>query len=357
MPRDAVRTDAPDPAIPHWLHGLAVAWIAAMLWFAYAAPDAYYVAMQEDRATEWATAALFAAAAVAAIHRAGRGRRLGDLLVGAFCIVAAGEEISWGQRLLGFTPSELFLANNAQQEANLHNLVEVFGQPKWTLIAVLAAYGIAAPLLVRFVGPLQRLAGRLGFTAPPLTLVPWFCAVIGIMVLYPVRFTGEWAEALAGMLFLAAQRMSGRALALATGAVVLLALSLEAFAARTGSPGDASMACARAEASVLAETLGGAGQPASRLHRRIWTVVQDSDARVLFADALAAAGPCEDARTPGGVRRRAYFVDPWGTAYWLRIAGPPGRRTVEVYSFGPNRRRDPAGVRGDDIRVTRRPAH
>lgn len=34
----------------------------------------------------------------------------------------AGEEISWGQRLLGIDSSEFFLTHNKQQEINLHNL-------------------------------------------------------------------------------------------------------------------------------------------------------------------------------------------------------------------------------------------
>lgn len=338
--------------VPYWLHGLALAWIAAMLWFAQAAPDSYYTAMQEDRATEWATAALFACAAAPALGRAWRGRRLGDLLVGAFCIAAAGEEISWGQRLFGFTPPELFLANNIQQEANLHNLVEVFGQPKWTLIAVLAGYGLAAPLLVTHMARVRRLAMRLGFDAPPLALVPWFGTVIAVMVVYPVRFTGEWAEALAGLLFLAAQRLPGRSLAFALGGVVAVSLSLDAFTARAASPGDARIACARAEVAALADTLSRTAQPARRTHRRIWSVVRDGDARAGIAAALSAAA-CDDTSTSPGVRRRAYFVDPWGTAYWLRITGPTGRRVLEVYSFGPNRRRDPGTGRGDDILETR----
>jgi len=36
---------------------------------------------------------------------------------------AAGEEISWGQRILGIKSSEYFIENNAQGETNFHNLV------------------------------------------------------------------------------------------------------------------------------------------------------------------------------------------------------------------------------------------
>ena len=45
------------------------------------------------------------------------------LLLGLMLFFAAGEEISWGQRILGIKSSEYFKENNAQGETNLHNLV------------------------------------------------------------------------------------------------------------------------------------------------------------------------------------------------------------------------------------------
>jgi hypothetical protein len=45
------------------------------------------------------------------------------LLVALFFLFAAGEEISWGQRIFSVESSEFFKANNLQAETNLHNLV------------------------------------------------------------------------------------------------------------------------------------------------------------------------------------------------------------------------------------------
>jgi cell division protein FtsW (lipid II flippase) len=45
------------------------------------------------------------------------------ILLGLLLFFAAGEEISWGQRLLGIKSSEYFKEHNAQGETNLHNLV------------------------------------------------------------------------------------------------------------------------------------------------------------------------------------------------------------------------------------------
>lgn len=43
--------------------------------------------------------------------------------LGILLFFAAGEEISWGQRILGIQSSEFFKENNAQGETNLHNLI------------------------------------------------------------------------------------------------------------------------------------------------------------------------------------------------------------------------------------------
>ena len=40
-----------------------------------------------------------------------------------FSVFAAGEEISWGQRIFNVESSDFFQKNNAQGETNLHNLV------------------------------------------------------------------------------------------------------------------------------------------------------------------------------------------------------------------------------------------
>ena len=102
-------------------HVIAGAWIGLMLLSARLAPNEYWTAMQEDRVVEWWTALLFLGAGAIALSRAIRGRRAGDALVAVFCLAAAAEELSWGQRLIGYTPPAAFLEHNAQQEVNLHN--------------------------------------------------------------------------------------------------------------------------------------------------------------------------------------------------------------------------------------------
>ena len=83
----------------------------------------------EDSLVEWATAiALIAAAAFAGIVAGTlwRGRQSAHALIYALvfvaALVAAGEEISWGQRLLGLDTPDAVREANLQGELNIHNL-------------------------------------------------------------------------------------------------------------------------------------------------------------------------------------------------------------------------------------------
>jgi hypothetical protein len=163
------------------VHVVAAVIALGSLALAYFAPERYEPLMEEDRAVEWATVLLFLAAGVVRGYHAVVTRRVFDGLVALFCIFVAGEEISWGQRLIGYTPPAAFLEHNTQQEANLHNFAEVFGRPKWMLVVALGGYGLLLPALTRLT-PARRLLGRVGATAPGLAVVPWFAAAIALLI-------------------------------------------------------------------------------------------------------------------------------------------------------------------------------
>ncbi|HEU5208159.1 MAG TPA: hypothetical protein VFU06_02005, partial [Longimicrobiales bacterium] len=191
---------APSP-LPVTAHVLLALWAVGMVLLGIETPERYESLLQEDRFIEWWTVPLFAVAGVFALRRAVRHRRTFDALVGLFCIFVAGEEFSWGQRLLGLTPPAPFLEHNYQQELTLHNFADIFGQPKTVLVLALAGFGILLPLL-----SLSRrgreLLERVGATSPRIAAVPWFALAITLLVTYPLSFTGEWVETLAGGLFL-----------------------------------------------------------------------------------------------------------------------------------------------------------
>ncbi len=89
----------------------------------------------------------------------------------AFLFFAAGEEISWGQRIFGIESSEFFQKNNAQGETNLHNLV--VGGKKINkiifsigLVSVMAIYLLLFPVLYRYNTRFRGFADRSAIPIP-----------------------------------------------------------------------------------------------------------------------------------------------------------------------------------------------
>jgi hypothetical protein len=77
---------------------------------------------QEDQLIEWLTCLFFFAASVFYSITFIRSRNLVFLIVALVFFFGAGEEISWGQRLLGFHTPESLYNVNVQREFNLHNI-------------------------------------------------------------------------------------------------------------------------------------------------------------------------------------------------------------------------------------------
>jgi hypothetical protein len=339
-------------AIVHVVPALVIIGAFAL---AHAAPDRYDALMQEDRAVEWATVILFGVAGIVRCYSALRAKRVFDFLVGVFCIFVAGEEISWGQRLIGYTPPGVFLEHNTQQEANVHNFAEVFGRPKWMLIVALGGYGLLLPVLTR-VGAARRLIDRVGATAPPLDVAPWFAIVIGLLIWYPLTFTGEWAELTAGWLFVASAPLSAGTVALTAVVAVPIAVAMTWLSAMR-RPSDArQLVCARAETRALVEDIvrGQAGTPdlhaMTSVHKRVWSSVASGYIEDESLRRFRAVS-CQGESVGEVSRRRRFIVDPWGTAYWIDVErqSDSDAHRVLVYSFGPNRRRDLCA--GDDVRA------
>ncbi len=356
MTTNRLRTGIPGGMTANGLVFVIVAYAALL--FGYDS-DLYYLSVQEDEYLEWATFWAFLAAAGINVVAAVRHRRSSGMLpwflpgVALFCFFVAMEEISWGQRILGYRPPVYFLDQNYQQELNIHNVVDTQYR-KLALTAVILGYGVILPALQQ-VPALDRLFARLGIVAPPLGLLPTFMTAYILYIWYPWRHSGEWVEMLLGLGFLFTALVSARQfrkgfdgdhdasfplrLPLLAGLVVVvmgIATALAVRYQRQAHPGN--LTAARSELSALKKDFesGRVGHRCS-LHKRLYTFVQQYDQ--IYLDR----GEFSRLRLQGlPEERAAFFLDPWNSPYWVRDRCASGERprTKFVYSLGPNRRRD-----------------
>lgn len=207
---------------------------------------------------------------------------------------------------------------------------------------------------------MRALAERVGATAPASAWVPWFAVAAALLAWYPVEFTGEWVEWLAGALFLVSAPVVAGPFWLGAGAAMVSAALLARVSERRWIEAPHLVACATAEIAALARELEAGNIARSRLrragsvHKRIYAAGREG---YLDLDAISLLGTVQStgADSASGAARRRYLVDPWGTAYWIDAERPgDGQRRVVVYSFGPNRRRngnsgDIGPARDDDL--------
>jgi hypothetical protein len=335
--------------------------------------DAYYQAVQEDQLLEWATVWAFAVAAVIFAVAAIRQRQASGVLpwflagVSLFCLFVAGEEISWGQRVLGYRPPTYFLQENFQQELNIHNVVDT-SLRKMALKGVILGYGLLLPLL-ELAPAVRRLCERLAVVAPPWQLAPAFLVAFFTYQQYPLKFTGEVVELMVGLAFLfaalaAAETFAGRPetgprrlgrLVLVLAIVAALGLSAAAYSRRQRGTGEEILAAVATETAALkvdfltmARDNRGKAVTRCGLHKRVYSFVEKYDTDYLYQGAFAAL-------TGQGMptERAEFFLDPWNSPYWIRdeCSRSKGRRVIFVYSFGPNRKRESTEweIQGDDL--------
>jgi hypothetical protein len=190
-----------------------VFWLPVVGAFAVAAAaadtEAFLAVVGEDGPLEWLQFAGFLATslllAVASWRLARRGDVVAAVLIGVGALGMfgiAGEEISWGQRLLDLETPEALADANHQGELNLHNVTTFPMQRVGNYLQLLlGGFGLVMPWLTRVRRPVvtQRL---LRLLSPPLFVTTGF----GLLFAYRlVRFVwdnetrtvvkyGEWPE-------------------------------------------------------------------------------------------------------------------------------------------------------------------
>jgi hypothetical protein len=87
-------------------------------------------------------------------------KRLALLALAVLCLFAAGEEISWGQRLLGYGTPEGIRSVNEQGELNVHNLAGVESWFGYLASAFWAGFAVLLPLASALHEPTRRFLRR-----------------------------------------------------------------------------------------------------------------------------------------------------------------------------------------------------
>ena len=118
-------------------------------------------------------------------------RNIFMILLSLVFFFGAGEEISWGQRIIGFDPPEKIKEKNVQSEFNIHNLPTFngtkykgkhIGKVGWERLTemnfiyrlFILSFGIMLPLLTYHIGFLKKIIKKLKIPVPPVSLGLFF---------------------------------------------------------------------------------------------------------------------------------------------------------------------------------------
>jgi hypothetical protein len=186
IPPDASRSDALRTVeFWGWTIGSLTAFIVFVCWVELS-PSTLGPLTPEDGPIENASALLFLVSGIGFLIAAARsewlrsqgtwGAYLMILAWAGLAFVFAGEEISWGQRILGLDTPEQWKAINAQEEFNIHNLyiVGVGGGSTYRYLTMFAiTTGLVLPLMA-MTSTGRRLFQRFHFPVAPIVLAPAF---------------------------------------------------------------------------------------------------------------------------------------------------------------------------------------
>jgi hypothetical protein len=159
--------------------------------------DAYARLIAEDGPAEYASAALWLAAAATAgatLVVLARRRRTATpltwLVYGLgilFFVASGGEEISWGQRLIGYGGPDRLVEINKQGETNLHNIGSISLYANAFLLLTLVAF-LLVPFAVRRNARLRGLIARHDLPLVPPAATRVFLVVVAVWVFVGLRF-------------------------------------------------------------------------------------------------------------------------------------------------------------------------
>jgi len=184
---------------------------------------AFVIYVEEDGIVEWLTVLGLMLAFVVCVGRFFRLRKTRSwwfltvtLGLALLLFAASGEEISWGQRILGIKSSAFFEKNNSQHETNFHNLIVdgvkvnkvVFS---FGLIGAMGIYLLIFPLAYRYKKGFRDFIDKSGIPLPRLYQVISILLLFVITELLHHEKRAEILEAGITLLFFLIVRYPGNA--------------------------------------------------------------------------------------------------------------------------------------------------
>ncbi|WP_299656590.1 hypothetical protein [uncultured Jannaschia sp.] len=169
----------------------------------YFLPISYVHLISEDRIGEYSTSVAFATAGVFFLTAGSRSagvNRLFLIFMSIFSLFIAGEEISWGQRIIGIDTPEVVRQINKQGELTIHNIGPLqklnFHVAAGILLQVLMLVSVFRDLLSK------RFAWIGDLSLPALSIWPTTIVVSMILIARPMVKGDEIAEALLSFIVL-----------------------------------------------------------------------------------------------------------------------------------------------------------
>lgn len=160
-----------------WKSGIYAALILFAVWsiylYAYNRPFLAWIT-REDSFSESLSAICYLLAAlfffIEWIH--GRFRNIFVLGYALLFLVVGGEEISWGQRIIGIPTPETLKEINFQKETNLHNIDGIQQHVRAVGLLVVLTIAVLMPVTERWMRNMRELYSRLKIPVAPLWTVP-----------------------------------------------------------------------------------------------------------------------------------------------------------------------------------------
>lgn len=189
-----------------YLISISVFLLASYAMFFIGSLETITIATMEDHFFEYLTAILFLGASVLFLLVSLKNRKSYFFGVLAFIFfLGFGEEISWGQRVFGWSTPERMKSINVQGEMNIHNL-EIFhefsfekqdktGLAKLLTMSVMyklfcLAFGVILPLATMFSKHIRRLAEKMRLPVPALVLGLFF--ILNWLVSFSLKPLFPW---------------------------------------------------------------------------------------------------------------------------------------------------------------------